>query len=82
MSEIEKKVELAIKELAQAYEKLGAAGAHLAVHMAVCTVLGTEESQEIRLRAVKALARGAERYAAGTLALADQMKAELQGLTK
>lgn len=82
MSEIEKEVEQATKELAQAQEKLGAAGGHLAAHMSVCMVLGTEETLEIRLRAVKALARGAERYAAGTLALADQMKAELQELTK
>lgn len=82
MSEIDKKIMEATKQLGEAQKKLGVAGAHLAVHMSVCLVLATEETQSIRLRAVKALTKGAERYAAGTLALADQMKAELQGLTK
>lgn len=82
MSEIEKKIEQATWQLAQAQEKLGVAGGHLAAHMSVCMVLGTKKTQDIRLRAIKALIKGAERYAAGTLALADQMKAELQGLTK
>lgn len=82
MNEMDKQIMEATAKLGQAQEKLGMAGAHLAVHMSVCTVLATEETQSIRLRAIKALTRGAERYAAGTLALADQMKAELQGLTR
>lgn len=82
MSKMDEQIMEATKELGRAQQKLGVAGAHLAVHMSVCLVLATEDTQSIRLRAIKALTKGAERYAAGTLALADQMKAELRGLTQ
>ena len=79
MSEIDKQIMEATRELGQAQQKLGVAGAHLAVHMSVCLVLATEETQSIRLRAIKALTKGAGRYAAGTLALADQIRRSYRG---
>lgn len=80
MSDMDKKLEKAIQKLAIAQEKLAAAQGTLAAHMSICVVVGTEQVQDIRLRAIDALTRGCERYAAATLGLSDQMKAEIEEL--
>lgn len=82
MSDIERELMKASAELAQAQGKLAQATGAIQAQFAIAVVLKSDEANDVRLRAVKALTRGARSYAAGLSAIVDQMAAELADINR
>jgi len=68
------------RELLKALAELAQATGAMQAQMAIATILRSDDANDIKLRAVKALTRGARSYAAGLTAIVDQMASEIADL--